>query len=349
MDSRTRVRDTIQYHTPDRVPVSFNATDETIDRLKKRLSLDSEEALLKALEIDVAYIAPDYIGPEMKSWKDASGNRVEEHIFGWHSTYHWSGGDYTPIVSYYPLDEAKTIADIEAHDWPDPDWFDYEGLKDKISRYPDLALMVGNIGNYQVGTKIRNAQKLYMDMALEPEFAKALFKRFHDFEMQHYERILQAGKGRIDILRVYDDYGTQGSMLFSLDMWREFFKESTRALADLAHSYGAYYMQHSCGAVGPIIEELISCGVDILDPLQKVAGLEPETLREAHGNRIAYHGGIDTQHLLPSGSPEEVSAEVDHYVEILGRSGGYILSPSQAFQGDIPLENILEMYRLAHR
>lgn len=113
---------------------------------------------------------------------------------------------------------------------------------------------------------------------------------------------------------------------------------------DLAHRYGAFYQQHSCGAVGPIIPELIECGVDALEPLQKVEGLEPETLKRKFENRITFHGGIDTQHLLPRGTAEEVAAETKKYMKILGKGGGYILMASQAFEGDVPIENIEAVY-----
>ena len=112
-----------------------------------------------------------------------------------------------------------------------------------------------------------------MDMALNPDLAKAIFNKFVDFELEYYERQFIAADGQIDYLLCNDDYGTQISMLFSVPMWREFFKDNTKKMADLAHKYGAYYMQHSCGAIRPIIPELIDCGVDILNPLQKVQGL----------------------------------------------------------------------------
>ena len=85
--------------------------------------------------------------------------------------------------------------------------------------------------------------------------------------MEYYKRCFEAAKGKIDILRPHDDYGTQISLLFSIDMWKEFFEENTRKLVNLAHSYGAFYQQHSCGAIGPLIPYLIDCGVDALEPI----------------------------------------------------------------------------------
>ena len=93
-----------------------------------------------------------------------------------------------------------------------------------------------------------------------------------------------------------------------------------------------------------IIPNLISCGVDILEPLQKVPGMEPAKLKKDFGGQIAFQGGVDTQNLLPFGKSEEVRAETEHIIEIMNQDGGYILCSSQDFEGDVPVENILAVY-----
>jgi uroporphyrinogen decarboxylase len=86
-------------------------------------------------------------------------------------------------------------------------------------------------------------------------------------------------------------------------------------------------------------------GVDVLDPIQPVRKeMSPERLRADFGGRLCFHGGIDMQHLLPHGSPDQVSAEARRYCEILGQDGGYILAPAHLFQPDVPPQNILALY-----
>ena len=127
-------------------------------------------------------------------------------------------------------------------------------------------------------------------------------------------------------------------------MFRTFFKPRLKKLVDMAHSHGVKFMFHSCGAVRPLIGNLIEIGVDILDPLQAAAeGMEPPGLKDTYGDRICLHGGICTQYLLPKGTPDEVRAEVRRRVEIFGAGGGYILAPCHVFQTDVPSENILAM------
>ncbi len=165
-----------------------------------------------------------------------------------------------------------------------------------------------------------------------------------NFELEFYRRCFEAGNGMVDILRPHDDYGTQISLLFSADMWQEYFMENTKKLVNLAHEYGAYYMQHSCGAVADIIPYLIECKVDVLEPIQKVVGLEIPSLCERFKGRIGFHGGVDTQWLLPTGSPTEVLAETENIINTLGKDGGYILMASQSFESDVPIANIEAIY-----
>lgn len=182
-----------------------------------------------------------------------------------------------------------------------------------------------------------------------PEVAQRILDRINQFELEYYERAFEACKGGIDILRTHDDYGTQISLLFGKETWRRFFRKNTESLTALSHRYGAFFQQHSCGAVEPLIEEFIAAGVDALEPLQKVNGLEPENLQAKYGGRITFHGGVDTQDLLPHGTPEQVEKEARRYMEILGSPSGYILMSSQSFETDVPTANIEAVYRADRR
>jgi uroporphyrinogen decarboxylase len=182
--------------------------------------------------------------------------------------------------------------------------------------------------------------------------AHFIMDRFTDFYLGYFDRMLTAAGGRIDILRQADDLGTQRGPFFSPQMFRTFVKPRTAKLVDLAHSHGVKFMFHSCGAIRPLIEDLIEIGVDILDPLQAAAeGMEPQDLKDSYGDRLCLHGGICTQYLLPRGSPDEVRAEVRRRIEVLGDGGGYILAPCHILQLDVPTANIVAMSETgqAHR
>ena len=344
MNSKDRVRAAVCHQQPDRVPADFEAVGTVTEKLLKHFGYSDPEQILQRFEIDIRVAAPRYIGPERMRWKDADGWWVTENHWGVHSKSIWTGKEYHGHIVHYPLDFAQTLDDLDRYPWPSADWFDFEGFKRQLDLFPDKAITVGHEGPFQHACSLRNMEQLMVDMVLEPDFAHRLYARMVEFELEYYERLLQAGDGQVDILRPHDDYGTQISLLFSLGMWRDYFKASTRKLADLAHRHGAFYMQHSCGSVGPLLPELVDCQVDILEPIQKVPGLEPEFLKRTYGDKLAFHGGIDTQGVLPFGTEEDVKRETRHVIDTLNVNGGYILMASQGFEGDVPVENIIAMY-----
>jgi len=106
-------------------------------------------------------------------------------------------------------------------------------------------------------------------------------------------------------------------------------------------------MMHSCGGIKPLIPYLIEAGVEILDPIQVTAkGMRPEELIPEFGGKLVSHGAVDTQRLLPTGTPEEVAAECRRLIGLF-KDSGYIFAGSQILNDDIPTENIAAMYDTA--
>jgi uroporphyrinogen decarboxylase len=343
MTSKERVRKAILHQQPDQVPANFECVASVRNALFERYNFNDIEQLYQRFDIDIRAIGPDYTGPELKRYEEG-GFIFQENFWGWKDKMHWAGKEFNSITSFYPFDTFETVQQLEAYRWPSPDWFDYESVKYQCEKYRDKAIIIGHEGPFQIATFLRSMENLFMDMAAEPEFAHKIYDKMVEFELEFYERILIAADGQVDILRPHDDYGTQINLLFSVDMWRDYFMENTKKLTALAHKYGAFYQQHSCGCVGAIIPELIACNVDVLEPIQKVKGMEPEGLKQKYGDKLAFHGGIDTQGVLPFGTPEEVRKETQYFIDTLNVSGGYILMASQGFEGDVPLENIEAMY-----
>jgi len=152
----------------------------------------------------------------------------------------------------------------------------------------------------------------------------------------------------MDIWFFGNDFGSQSGLLISRGMWHEFFGENIARLTSLAHSYGLKVMMHSCGSIREIIPDLIEAGVDMLDPVQvSAAGMDPRSIVDCFGGEIVFHGGVDTQNVLPFATPQEVAGHAREVAETLGEKGGYIFAPSQILGPDIPMENIVAMYEVA--
>ncbi|ONI44307.1 hypothetical protein AN641_07660 [Candidatus Epulonipiscioides gigas] len=348
MTSKERVRLTLSKQKPDRVPAAYEAVYPVTKKLLQHYGFTSLKQLLEKFEIDIYATDAKYIGPELKTYVDEQGRNITTSYWGFHRTVHETDVGAYPVTVKFPLEGLDTIEKIqENYTFPKAEWFDYAPVAKFCENNPDKAIIIGHPGPFQMVTNLMSMDEFFILMYDDPEVASYILDQMVAFELEYYEQCLIAGKGKIDILRPHDDYGTQISMLFSTDMWDEFFKDNTKKLADLAHKYGAFYMQHSCGAVRPIISRLIDCGVDALEPVQKVCGLEVDSLAQEFEGKIVFHGGVDTQWLLPGSIPEEVAKETTHIINTLGKKGGYILMASQAFESDVPVENIEAVYSVS--
>jgi uroporphyrinogen decarboxylase len=66
-------------------------------------------------------------------------------------------------------------------------------------------------------------------------------------------------------------------------------------------------------------------------------------LKREFGDRISFCGGIDTQRVMPFGTPDEVRAEVRRRIRDLAPGGGYVAAAVHCIQPDVPLDNVLAM------
>ena len=344
--SKERVLTAVHLAQPDRVPMDFHANPWVLERLHRDLGTRTHRELLTRLRSDIVdlrgVVDPRYCGPVPAS--RPLGDGVRENFWGWRQKVMQSATGPEDCFVEFVLARAASIDDYQQHRWPDPDWFDFSEFAAGLAEWEDFAVMASGASVFQHPTFLRGIDNLLIDMAVQPEMAHWLIDRFTDFYLGFFDRMFTAARGKIDILRAADDLGTQRGLFFSPEMFRTFIKPRLKKLVDMAHSHGVKFLFHSCGAIRPLIEDLIEIGVDILDPLQAAAtGMEPQILKDAYGDRLCLHGGICTQYLLPRGTPDEVRDEVRRRLQILGDGGGYILAPCHVLQTDVPTENILAM------
>ncbi len=133
----------------------------------------------------------------------------------------------------------------------------------------------------------------------------------------------------------------------SLQQWTEFFRpDFARVIKRIRKHTKATIFMHNDGSIVQYLDDLAEVGVGIINPIQPLASkMNPEYLKENFGSKLCFHGGIDVQRLLPSGTVQEVRREVERTISIL--APGYILAPSHLIGPDVPPENIVAMYDTA--
>ncbi len=255
-----------------------------------------------------------------------------------------------------PLKDARTPEDIEEYPWPVPEMIlDLNGLAEHARRlyrespFAILGIHEGPSSLFEASWYLRGLSEFMMDLAANPEMAHALLRHQTEVAKATTALFLKEVGPYIDIYRVGDDLGMQSGTMISPEMFREVVKPYLAEYYAMIHNMtDARLMLHCCGSVRPIMEDLIEIGVDILHPVQVSAkDMEPEKLKAQFGDRLCFCGGIDTQHVLPHGTREEVQDEVQRRIQELAPGGGYLLAAVHAIQPDVPPENVCTMFEAA--
>jgi uroporphyrinogen decarboxylase len=152
----------------------------------------------------------------------------------------------------------------------------------------------------------------------------------------------------VDVVTYADDYGTQVSQLISPAMFRKQLKPRVRQIFELQAALAPHARRffHSDGNVRPLIPDFIEIGVDILNPVQTTAAnMDPIELKRDFGkDLIFWGGGVDTQEILPHGTPQEVKDNVKRSIDALAAGGGYVFNTVHNIQADVPPANIVAMW-----
>ncbi len=193
----------------------------------------------------------------------------------------------------------------------------------------------------------RGFSDYFTDFAGNPKLAGKIMDRVLMMQLAYWEKVFEIAGDLIDVALVHDDFAGQNQMLISPRTYRQLCKPRHKQLCDLIHSRSkAKVFLHSCGAIRPVIPDLIEIGVDILNPVQVSAtGMDSAELKREYGKDLVFWGGgVDTQNVLWSGTPQQVRDEVKRRITDLMPAGGFVFAAVHNIQQNVPPENILAMW-----
>jgi uroporphyrinogen decarboxylase len=373
MTSRQRVLTALDHREPDRVPYDFGGTFVTSShhvayrRLRQHLGL-SPDVRVADIRLGLAWTdrdVQDLLGadvgivatnpPDPASWqlevRDAGQYRelIDEYGMGWRQPK--EGGLYFDL-SHSPLAHVETPAEVAAYPWPDPtDPLRFTDIRADCERVVfdegRASACKGIIpGTLEVSLWMRGFERFFMDLVQDQALAGAILDRALEIKLRFWEAVFGRIGDILDVIYDADDYGSQMAPLIAPDLWRRMIKPRISELYAFVHANSrAKVFLHSDGAIKSLIPDLIEAGVDALNPVQFTAeGMDLPELKREFGREIAFWGGgVDTQKVLPRGTPEEVRAQVLRNVELLMPGGGYIFATVHNIQADVPPENIVAM------
>lgn len=365
--SRQRVEAAINHCEPDRVPLDMWGTDsrlvddfyfKVLDHLCWEDKGEIERPGKTAAYVD--YRLSDLLGCDFRHitakgpagftrWTDDEGNSYDEWGIGYKKM-----GEHS-FISKHPFPEPD-IAAIRRHAWPDMnDPSRFEGMAERVRDWfknTDYAIttttpvsgLIMDVYQY-----LRGTENFFMDLCGEQKFAHALIEQIADLMETLYVNMVTPLAPCLTWIEFATDYGTQNAPFMSPQMYREFLKEPERRIFAAVKKVApdAKIFMHSCGSVKRLIPDLIEAGVEILSSLQPLAfEMDSAELKKEFGNDLVFHGGIDLQQALV-GTREQTVEETRRRIADYAPGGGYIVSPSNHFTSDVPVENFFALYETA--
>lgn len=361
MDRRQVFSDIMAHKTPQKVlldlcgcPLS-EMTPEAEEPLFALLGYsgsreEKREKLFRYLDIDTRGVGHILRPPRSLKRQLSSSAYIDE----WGMERHYTGL-YWEIVTH-PLQNAD-LDELERYPWPDPDSVPQSEIDEIVSRArylhenTDYVVCASHpvYGIFELGCWMLGFEEFLVRILTDEAFVRRFFEIITAYQKRVIERYYPPLVPYIDFTSSGDDFATQQGPFISPKAFERlvapYFAER---ISYTRRFVSCPYLHHSCGNVSALIPLLKGCGIDILNPIQPTgADMEPARLKRLFGDSIVFHGGLDTQRVLPRGSKEEIDRAVYDLLNVMQPGGGYIFAAAHNLQGDVPPENIIEMFRAA--
>lgn len=331
MTAREIVKTRLAHRGTDETPYSLAVEDGLNKRLAEHYGCENwQDKLLKkyiASYLDVDTVRLEKID-ETRS-RDALGAVWRMDMRPWH-------------IEYNPLKEPV----LKGYQFPTSEFFTVPVFANKqaaIKKFNDdgehFRVIGMGWGIFESLWRLRGFENTLMDLLLEEDFCFEAIERI----TQPYIDMLEAcADVPADAYLFGDDWGDQRGVIMGAKTWRKYFKPSWEKIYREVHRQGKTVMQHSCGSICGIYDDLIEIGMDVHESVQPEAqGMAPELLKEKFGGRLSFWGCLGSQGILAHGTPQEIRAEIFCLAGLFRESGGYILAPAKPLPDEMPLEKAL--------
>ena len=247
--------------------------------------------------------------------------------------------------------ECEDVSEVDAFDWPDEKYVDFTGTLKEIDRTIEAgqAVLSGSWSCFFHNVcDFFGMENYFIKMYTDPDVVEAVTEHVVDFYLRLNERLFTMAHDKIDMFFFGNDFGSQRDMLISPELFDRFVMPGFVRFTEQAHRFGMRVLLHSCGSIERIIPRLIDAGVDALHPIQALAAnMDAKTLSQRYNGKLVFVGGVDTQQLLPFGTPQQVRDEVHRLRDLFGEN--YVVSPShESILPGVTAENVLAMAEAAN-
>jgi len=333
MNSRERVITALERRQPDRVPYIESVIDEKL-----------MQALLPGCDYFQFndWLGKDSVGQNRSSWSRDNVEYVdrERGLFRdkW-GVIRAFGPESTPAPVEGPI---KRPEDLKTYTPPDPEAPDVLGtIPEIVAKYKGKKAITALCRDAFFNPAfLRGTTQFLMDFIDHPDLVRELIEVTLSHDIRAMQRLVQAG---VDVVIFGDDYADKNSTLMSPRHFKEFILPGLKRCVDATHKAGAYVIKHTDGNIMSILDMIVDTGIDGLNPLEPVAGMDIGAIKQRYGRRIALIGNIDCGYLLSQAPLDEVRRVTRETMRVAMPGGGYCLSSSNSIHSSVKPENFMAM------
>ena len=369
MNSRERVLCALNHKQPDRVPLDLGAgksckfslgaykkvlsyfgMEEEIRFQKVMQTAFASDAFFERIESDVRAVYPAFIreGAPDPEWED------EQYFYfrdQWGTAYRKPKVDGLYFDYFeYPLEGKDEDADA-AYVLPRPSYISKAAAQEAVAYretgYPVIMTETFGSGFLHTGPKVYGFDDWFSILASEEQRAIAFLDKLLERKLEYWDKVSEVFGTSLDIVCEMDDVGMQTGPWISPTLFRRVIKPYYQKLYPYIKKVtGAKLFLHCCGSITQLLPDLIEAGVDIVSPVQiNAADMDPYKLKKEFGKDICFWGGgVDTQIILPTGTPQQVKDHVKRNIDAFSTDGGFVFAAVHNIQANVPVENIIAMW-----
>ena len=262
-------------------------------------------------------------------------------------------GGYYYDMYHHPL-KGITADDVDKAPWPNPlDRARVKGLKEEAMKIRDegFAVMMGNpfgAGVFEMVLWLQGFEDGFANLLADKRLTHKLLDKMMDLKLKFWDLYLTEVGECVDVVIDGDDVGIQETPMISRQMYREYVLPRVKTIYSFIKKKApnCFIFFHSCGSIYDILPDILETGADILNPVQvSAAKMDTAVLKKEFGDRLVFWGGgVDTQEILPRGTPAEVKEEVKRRIGDLAPGGGFVFNTVHNIQHDVPPQNIMAMW-----
>lgn len=334
MNSYQRVKTALELKQPDQVPIVEFVIDSKV--IKGACPEAKDQADFAEI---VGLDAVTCLG--ISQFNKISENSDGTYLDEWGVLYKEGGSE---TISHPIKGPIHTMYDLKHYVPPDSDALHRLGnLPELVKRFKGRkAIIFLQRAAFMWSAYLNGLDNLLMNFLLQPKFAHALL----DIVLAVNERIVRnAVEAGADIIVAGDDYASNRSPLMFPDLFRKFILPRLKKFVDAVHEEGGYIIKHSDGNIWPLLDMIVDTGIDAINPMEPVAGMDIGEVKKRYGSRVCLVGNIDCGEVLSNSPVEEVEAAVKECILKASSGGGHIICSSNSIHSSVRPENYLAMIK----